>query len=206
MGKFKQGNIELRDGQKLILDTAKGQWITADGSEATINTPLIGVAPTEDDHLTRKDYVDTEIATEIAAIPAIDSIDLDEDCDGDHSVSGLTSGMTVGEAVVFGQPLYMKSDGKLWKADATDDTKMPAIAMAAATISADASGSVLLQGFVRDDSWSWVVGGLIYASTTTGELTQTAPSTTGDQVQVVGTAIHAERMWFCPTPITSEIT
>ena len=58
---------------------------------------------------------------------------------------------------------------------------------------------------MRDDTWTWTVGGLIYVSTTTGTLTQTAPSGTGDQVQVVGYATHADRMYFNPSLVLVEV-
>ena len=123
----------------------------------------------------------------------------------DHTASGIIASMTVGEDVVFGDNLYLKSDGKLWKSDADASTTMPVCAMAIATIAADGSGNVLLYGFARDDTWDWTVGGLIYGSCTAGELTQTAPSGSGDQVQVVGIATHADRMFFNPNYALVEV-
>ena len=107
--------------------------------------------------------------------------------------------MTVGESVTFGMPLYMKSDGKLWKADADGSATFPVIALAAASISADAAGSVLLLGFARDDSWAWTVGGTIYLSTSVGTMTQSQPSATDDVIQVLGFSTHADRMYFAPS-------
>jgi len=123
----------------------------------------------------------------------------------DDNASGIKAALTAGEILAFGETCYLKSDGKLWKSDADASTTMPVMAMAIAAISADASGYFLLHGFVRNDSWAWTVGGLIYASTTSGALTQTAPSGTGDQVQVVGIATHADRMYFNPQLVTVEI-
>ena len=58
MAKFKQNNVELRDNQKLIFDTAKNKYMSYDGSEVFINVTLSGVTPTEDYHLATKVYVD----------------------------------------------------------------------------------------------------------------------------------------------------
>ena len=44
MAKFKQNNLELRDNQKLILDSAKTQWLTSDGTTATLNTDLVATS------------------------------------------------------------------------------------------------------------------------------------------------------------------
>ena len=131
-----------------------------------------------------------------------------EDSPGsDHTVSSPGKvEMTVGENVVFGDVLYMKSDGKLWKSDADAAATMPVIAMAIATILADAAGEVMIGfGFARDDTWAWTVGTEVYASLTAGELTQTAPSATGDQVQIVGMATHADRILFNPNSAMVEI-
>lgn len=113
-------------------------------------------------------------------------------------VNGVTASMTVGENVAFGNLLYMKSDGKLWKASASAFTTVPCIAMAAASITADAAGTVLLSGFARDDAWAWTVGRPVLVSTTAGTPSHTVPSSTGQQVQRVGIATHADRMYFNP--------
>jgi hypothetical protein len=132
--------------------------------------------------------------------------DLNPSPASDHTASATASAtMTAGEAVVFGDLCYVKSDGKLWKADASAAATMPGMYMALASISADATGSFLLQGFVRDDSWSWTVGGMIYASETAGGLTQTAPSTSGAQVQALGSAISATVIDFRPSPNLFEM-
>ncbi len=135
------------------------------------------------------------------------TVALDNAPDSDHTATGEITADTVGEAVAIGDVLYMKSDGKYWIADADASTTMPAMVMAIATISADASGNLLHQGYVRDDTWNWTVGGLIYVTTTgtTGNsLTQTAPTGSGDQVQVVGYAVTADIMFFNPSMVLVE--
>lgn len=117
----------------------------------------------------------------------------------DLTASGIRASLTAGENVVFGDVCYIKSDGKLWKADANAATLYPAFFMAVATILADASGSFLMLGFARNDAWTWTVGGAIYLSTTVGAMTQTQPSATDDVIQVLGFATHADRMLFKPS-------
>jgi len=113
--------------------------------------------------------------------------------------------VTVGENVVFGDTLYRKSDSKWWKTDADAAATMPGARMALATILADASGSALVKGYVRDDAWAWTVGGLIYVSTTLGDLSQTAPSGSADIVQIAGFAYTADIMFFDPSLVMVEI-
>jgi hypothetical protein len=119
----------------------------------------------------------------------------------DLTASGDRTTLTAGENLVFGDLVYIKSDGKMWKTDADAAATMPAVFMALATILADAAGLFLLpRSFVRNDAWAWTVGGAIYASTTPGAMTQTQPSGTDDVIQVVGFATHADRMFFMPSP------
>lgn len=132
----------------------------------------------------------------------------------DHTASGTKGVFTNGNAgsVAFGDLCYMALDGHLEFADADASTTMPGLYMALGTITAAASGEWLIMGVARDDTWNWTIGpgisGLIYVSltgTTANTLTQTKPSVTGDQVQVVGSAISADSMMFNPSPVIVEI-
>ena len=123
----------------------------------------------------------------------------------DHSGVGLYTVGTVGETVAMGDVLYMKSDGKFWKADADAAATMPGMVLAMVAITANSTGNLLHFGYFRDDTWNWTVGGLLYVSITPGNPTQTAPSGTGDQVQVVGTAVSADVIFFNPSPVLVEV-
>jgi len=131
---------------------------------------------------------------------------LQEALTNDHTGCGFFIVDTVGESVSVGDVLYMKSDGKWWKADADAATTMPGAGLAMEAKSADEDCKILLYGFFRDDSWAWTVGGLLYVSTTPGPPTQTAPSGTGDQVQVIGIAITADIILFAPSFELVEIS
>lgn len=97
---------------------------------------------------------------------------------------GITMFKTAGESLAFGDLVYLKSDGKAWKADFNATTTMPAVCMALGSISADAIGEFLVQGTARHDTWNWTIGGILYVSTG-GAMTHTAPSGSGDVVQAV---------------------
>lgn len=104
--------------------------------------------------------------------------------------------LNAGETITQWDLIRISSDGKLYQADANAAGEFPAWGIATAAGTADNALTILLQGTVRNDGWSWTVGGLIYLSTTAGGLTQTAPSTTGDAVQVVGVATTATTAYF----------
>uniref|UniRef100_A0A6M3M9P2 Putative structural protein n=1 Tax=viral metagenome TaxID=1070528 RepID=A0A6M3M9P2_9ZZZZ len=140
---------------------------------------------------------------------------VDTSPDADVTASGMKGVFTNGNAgaVAFGDVCYMAADGDLEFADADAVTSMPGLYMALGTIAAAASGEWLTLGIARNDAWNWTIGagtlGLIYISvtgTTGNTLTQTAPSGSGDQVQVVGHAISADIMMFNPSPVLVEIT
>jgi len=57
---------------------------------------------------------------------------------------------------------------------------------------------VLRKGYIREDAWTWTVGGAVYVSTTNGTLTQTAPSGSSQFVKRVGYAKTADILWFDP--------
>jgi len=125
-----------------------------------------------------------------------------QNLDKDLSWAGPTAVMVAGENLVFGEAVYIGNDGKVWKAKADSAATMPCAALAVGSISADDIGEFLLFQFLRDDSWSWVIGGSLYVDkTTAGVLTQIEPGDTGAQVQVVGKAIATNIIYFSPEAI-----
>jgi hypothetical protein len=123
----------------------------------------------------------------------------------DHAYTGIDVTFTFGETISFGQVCYFKSDGKMWKADADAIATASAIGLCMETTKdADETGKFLLYGIVRDDSFNWTVGELIYLSTTLGTMQHGAPSGTDDVVQILGVALHADRMLFNPQLVQVE--
>ena len=124
----------------------------------------------------------------------------------DETVSGITATFTAGEALVRGEVTYFKaSDSKMHKAVATAAGTMPAVAMAAEDLSADATGKFLLFGFLQDNGTfpAYTVGGTLYApeaeTSSQNVPEQTAPDSDGDFVQVLGYAVTANAVFFNPS-------
>ena len=117
----------------------------------------------------------------------------------DHTFNGISAVMQAGEAIEQYDLVYVHSDGKVKEADADAAGTMPVIGIAVNDIANDAEGDILLHGYVRVNSWNWTPGQLLYASTTTGGITATAPSGSGDQVQVVAVAVNADTIYFNPS-------
>ena len=122
----------------------------------------------------------------------------------DHSSSGMTVVAPVGaNDTGFGAALYVSSDGTLKEADADALTTMPCVALALE--SGTGNKEVLLQGFIKNESWTWTPGGFIYVSPTTGIITQTKPSTSGQQFQILGVAVSDNMIYFTPNLMLIEI-
>ena len=124
----------------------------------------------------------------------------------DETVSGVTATFTAGEALVRGEVVYYKaSDSKMHKAVATAAATSRCVAMAAADISADATGKFLLYGFLQDNGSfpAYTIGGTLFtpeAETSSQNVPeQTAPDTDGDFVQVLGFAVTANSVFFNPS-------
>ena len=124
----------------------------------------------------------------------------------DETVSGITATFTAGEDLVRGEVTYFKaSDSKMHKAVATAAGTMPAVAMAAEDLSADATGKFLLFGFLQDNGTfpAYTVGGTLYApeaeTSSQNVPEQTAPDSDGDFVQVLGYAVTANAVFFNPS-------
>jgi len=141
----------------------------------------------------------------VDTIVSANNFQIDETPASSGSYSGLISNGTVGENVTQFTLLHVHSDGKYIKADADLSTTMPAVALAAESISANNSGVIILEGYCRNDSWSWTPGEFLYVSTASGAITATRPSGSGDQVQVIGYAVSSTVIYFKPDLTLVEI-
>ena len=138
---------------------------------------------------------------------------LDSAPDSNSSVSGdvITVVAATGYNAVFGDLVVVTgwSTGVgpiVAKADADSSSTVGRLYLIAESISAGSSGKALRSGIARCDSWSWSTsGGALYVSDTAGEMTQTAPSSTGQQVQIVGHALTSTIIDFNPSPIVIEL-
>ena len=85
------------------------------------------------------------------------------------------------------------------EADASAIATTRVIGIAPAAISDTATGTILLQGFIRDDTWTWTTGSPLYLSETAGAMTHTAPTTDGAFVVVVGIALSPDVVYINPS-------
>ena len=118
----------------------------------------------------------------------------------DHTFTGTTAQMLAGAAVsAFNLVCIHSTTQEIIPADASAYATSRAIGIAPAAISDTATGTVLLHGFVRDDSYNFTTGATLYLSETAGALTETAPTTDGAFVQAVGIALSPDVVYINPS-------
>ena len=118
----------------------------------------------------------------------------------DHTFTGTTAQMLAGGAIsAFDLVCIHTTTSEVVEADASAYATARVIGIAPAAISDTATGTILLHGFIRDDTYNWTTGATLYLSETAGALTETAPTTDGAFVQAVGIAIEPDVVYINPS-------
>ena len=201
---------------KISALTAKAAPVAADtavivdsvgGANKKITLGAIPIAATQiaDGSVTNTEFqyigtVTSDVQTQLNAKAALLA-----SAPADHGYSGAYITGTAGENLVIGDVCYLKTDGKYWKAMGNAAATMPAVAMATGTINADATGVMLLSGYIRnDDGWGGALtvgsptGRLWVSAGTAGLATQTQPAVATNLVQGIGYAVAARIVFFDP--------
>jgi hypothetical protein len=127
----------------------------------------------------------------------------------DLTGTGIKISLTANENHAFGDVCYINNTGKAQLVDADAIATSSGLVMCIdETITAATSGTYLNIGLVRDDSWTWTIGGLMYITitgTSGNTLSQTAPTGEDDVVQVVGVAKTSKIIFFNPQLVQVEV-
>ncbi len=122
--------------------------------------------------------------------------------ESDDFKQGLELFYKLKEEALGKHKLVYRGIDSLWHlADANTTTTMLVYGMTLGAISSGRKGKILLMGYIGNSTWTWTVGGelgIIYASGTPGEMTQTAPALPTDRVQAVAVALTTTSIWFAP--------
>lgn len=117
------------------------------------------------------------------------------------SVNGVTTTFRANEIHAFGDAVFINATGSMQLGNATNTSSSLCVAMAAQNIPGNATGSYLMFGIARNDSWNWTPGGLIFLSksgSTANTMTQTNSTGSNEVTQILGVATHADRIIFNP--------
>lgn len=116
--------------------------------------------------------------------------------DNSYTQATLITGFDAGANLDQWDVVYMNSSGDWVLADANGSGTYPARGIVVEAAANGSPAKVLIRGYVRNDTWTPTIGGNYYLSNTAGEIDQTAPSTAGDKVQVVGFAVATTTVLF----------
>ena len=121
----------------------------------------------------------------------------------DNTVQGIVIEFLAAEAITPFDAVYVSTTtGRVGRADANDNAKLPAIGIAIEE--QDTAGNsvrVLTHGVYRDDGGfgsNMTVGDDLYVSETPGTLTTTAPGDDGDFLQFMGVAVGVRSAFINP--------
>lgn len=118
----------------------------------------------------------------------------------DTYTGDVITGILAGDTIAQWDLVYHDVTSGRWElADADAATTAGSVLVGLAVASGTDGGAltVLVRGMVRNDGWTWTVGAL-FASTTPGGMTLTAPSATDDVNRVLGYAVSDDCVWFDP--------
>lgn len=116
----------------------------------------------------------------------------------DLNSKGITEEYTAAVSLVAGDLCYINTSGKMAKAQANaESTCKTLLGMCLDTISADSTGTFLLWG--KWTTTGLTIGNYYVSDTTAGGIITPAPSTVGDIIRLIGTAISTTVLWFKPS-------
>jgi hypothetical protein len=117
----------------------------------------------------------------------------------------LTGSVVVGEEPIVGRYVYIKADGTIALADATDATKMPVLGRVVVEISTNL-WDVLIEGIIRDDGVAGAINTEYYlAAGVGGNPTNVQPAVVGNIVQKIAKVVQTNYLLIYPDTSTFAV-
>lgn len=131
-------------------------------------------------------------------------IALDPAGSADGKWSGITITGTGGATIAFGRLVYLKAaDSRWWEtdADATATGGAVMVGMTVTSTTAGAAVTILLLGQIRADASfpALTIGAPVYVGETAGDIQVAIPTGADNVIRVVGYALTADEIYFCPS-------
>ncbi|HUW67328.1 MAG TPA: hypothetical protein VMW20_04685, partial [Candidatus Nanoarchaeia archaeon] len=101
--------------------------------------------------------------------------------------------------------LLLGADGSFDDGDASAEATAGGMVVLA-TAAGTGDKILLTRGTFQDaGTWNWTPGATLYLSETAGQLTETAPTTSGAIVRIMGYALTADSIFFDPDKTYIEV-
>ena len=119
----------------------------------------------------------------------------------DHTSSGDCIMLIAGATNAIGDVVYIASTGKtaICKADAIANCPYALAVCVTVSVTANNYATYMTKGVLRDDSWAWTTGSLLYIkndAATGACLSHTPPSSTNNVIMPVAIALSATSIYF----------
>ncbi len=123
--------------------------------------------------------------------------------DGDYTGEVLID--TMAASCNLYEALYLSTSGWNKAIASSVEVNLPALGVCVETGTGDRK--ILTKGYIRNNTWNFANKGLLYLSpTTSGEITITKPTATGQIIQVLGLALGSDEIYFNPSTTYIEIS
>jgi hypothetical protein len=144
-----------------------------------------------------------------AALPENVAIKWDAALSADGKYDGLVIDGTAGTNLAFGEVVYFSSADSKWeKTDASAEaTTKPLCGIVVVAGNEDATVTIMLWGFIREDDWAWTTPGapLFIDEDTAGALNETAPAGSGECIRIAAYVIDSNSIFFHPENAWDEL-
>ena len=182
----------------LIVDTANSSESVSIGTGISGTAITLGHSTSETTVADNLTVTGDTTSTGNITMGEAGKIDFGDTAPADNAATGMIFSFTAGATLAIGDVVYMHTDGEVAKADADAVTSMPAIGICVSSGSDGNAVDVMVQGVMHDTSAfpTFTIGNDLFVSTTAGAVAATAPSGSGDTVQKIGVAIHADKAYF----------
>ena len=206
-GNVPDNTVTTLDGSFQIIGTGADREFYVEVGDGVSDLTLLDMAPTS----MTIGYDGTSTSTIILDSGGVDVNNIHKlalnPTPADLDYSGQTATFLANENQGFGDAVFINSTSEAQLGDASVIATASCIGLCIAGVTTGNTGTYLLQGFARNDTWNWTPGQPIYLSltgTTTNTLTQTAPSATNEVVQILGMAITADIIYWNPNLVQIE--
>jgi len=190
-------------GKGTVSVTEEGQIVVISGATSEVNQ-FTELTDTPSSYTGSAKKIVTVNAGE-TGLEFAKTINIESELTSDHDYSGLVCSGIAGETLAFGESVYYASDGRWKRTIATVEEQVAGhLALVVASGIEDGSITLLTLGFIRDDDWNWDTSSGLWLATTSGDLTESIPSVSGEFVVKAGWAHAANIVWFKPDTTVIE--